>query len=67
MALGRSEQQLVIGEPRGRIDPKAETCKHANRLAINQHAIILDLDWQQTGVRPKLLHQHRGAAIDETL
>ena len=65
MPLGGGEQQLAVGEPRLRVNPQPKAGEHADMFAINQHFVIGQPHRKQASIRTKLLHQHRGAAIDE--
>ena len=68
-ALGGCEQQALVGEARGRIDPELESGQMADRLGPDADlAVRGDGHRQRVGAaRADVAHQHRGAAVDEAL
>src|SRR5690348_5164074 len=65
-ALGRREQQALVGEPRGLIDAKFEPGQVADRLGADADLTIGgDSDWKRVGAaRADITHENCGATVD---
>ena len=68
-ALGGGEQQPLVGQPRGRIDPELEAGEMADRLGPDADLAVRGDGHRQCigAARADVADQHRGAAVDEAL